>query len=382
MSLCTANCLKTMYAYFTIPLYPWRRLEVYIPNTWILDNPWGHSYLSVSPQTLQSDIPSYSSLQTFPIRRLIHATHKLQAESIVKANMFIPKPLTSSPGYTYKLTLDPDPRVTTYPLPIHGEILPDQYVWFTIAVDLTLEQKDACRRILGLPLDAKGKGFRYRQPLKLADYIENHSRYGNYAFQIDLPTVIENYRHSRRHFGSDKFPDVYLKNGGTKRYKNTATYTIIVCAVHHSDPLPQLPNLDQYEIRKQSVFDPKGFLDRNGRVRCNAFGNVTRDSIPEFHPKAITVGQLDNETQQWIYHDWDQVDFAFHFPKEVLDKKHSIPGGDVTVKGLYCGVHPQRVHHTFCVPLKRNVIESCEEVQGSLHDDFDSIPLHLADRLC
>lgn len=319
----------------------------------------------------QTDVPTFSSLRAFPIPRLMHSTHQQFADSIIKNNGFIPRPYLATPGVTFEQKVLIQGEKIAPLQPLRGEVLPGKYVWFAVDVDLSLEQKEACKRIMALNTDGKGhpkEDFWYKQPIKLADYIELHSRYGNCSFRIDFITLLENYRWSRKHPDSEHLPDIYLKFGGTKRYKNTATYIIIICAVHRyqKDPLPKFPNLTREQLRKQYVFDPKGLLDDSGKVRCNSHGSIPHGVFPEFRPRGITVGQFDAKKMEWLYHDWDQMDFTFHFPSGSDEK-------------LHCGVFPQKVHHSYCVPLKRNKIEDCEILQG-MTNQIEGVPQHLIDR--
>ncbi len=348
-------------------------VEVYIPKLWTLRDPWGQDKTSVSPHTPQTDIPSFSSLQAFKIPRLLHATHHQFADLIIRDGGFIPQPYLATPGATFEQRLETIKGDLILPIyPIRGKLLSGKYVWFSIDTDLSFEQKDACKRVLNLPTNAKGltqQDYRYKQPFQLTDYLESHSRYGCSAFRIDLMTLLENYRHSRKRPGHDTLPDICFKVGGTKRYKNTATYIIIVSAydpVTSSDPLPNVPNLTSKEVRSQQLFDPKGLLDEYGRVRTDSHNCLVRGVTPEFRPQGITTGQFDTSTQSWTHHDWDQLDFAFHFPSD-SDAK------------LNCGVFPQRIHHTYCVPLKRNRIKDCDILHNT-PSDLEGVPQHLLDR--
>ena len=344
---------------------------MYISESWTLDDPWGRNFTCVSPQTPQADIPTFGSLRSFQIPRLMHATHQQFAKSIVKDNGFIPSPYLATPGFTFEQKVLIQGEKIAPLQPLQGEVLPGKYVWFSVDVDLTFEQKEACKRIMTLTTDAKGHpkhDFWYKQPIKLADYIEHHSRYGNYTFRIDFVTLLENYRRSRKQPDSEHLPDIYLKFGGTKRYENTATHIIIVCAVNPSqeDPLPKFPNLTREKLRNQHVLNPRGLLDDSGKVQCDSYGNILHGVLPEFRPLGITAGQFDTKTMQWYYHNWDQMDFTFHFPSDSDEK-------------LHCGVFPQKVYHSYCVPLKRNKIEDCEVLQGTTNQ-AEGVPRHLIDR--
>lgn len=300
----------------------------------------------------------------------MHTTHQESADSIVRDHGFIPTPLLATPGLTFEQRTQMIEGDSINPItPLRGEIIPGKYVWFSIDVDLGFEQKDACKRILSLPTNSRGSpknDFWYKQPVKFTDYIELHSRYGDLAFRTDLVAQLENYRHSRKPPDSSHLPDVYFKLGGTKRYKNTATYVIIVCAIDpilQEDPLPDFLNLTRSVVQSQQVFDPKGLLNEKGRVKCDNYGSIVRGIWPEFRPQGITMAQYDAASTQWHYHDWDQLDFAFHFPSDSGEK-------------LHCGVFPQKIYHSYCVPLKRNKIDDC----GGLQGDFDGVPPHLIDR--
>ena len=344
---------------------------MYIPNKWTLDDPWNRRLTSLSPEAVQADIPTFSSLQTFPATRLVHCTHRCQADGILDKGGFVPVPYVATPGHTFvRQTQRIDGEELSSLLPQRGEVLPGKYVWFSIDPDLSLEQKDACHRLLRLP-SSRGDSRRdcfYRQGIKMADYIERHSRYGSWAFRIDLATLLDNYRQSRRLAGRHDAPAVYFKHGGTKRYKHTATYVIVVCAIDQSDgsdPLPNLPNLNRTELQAQKIFNPRGLLDDKGRVKCDCYGNITDGIHPEFRPRGVSVGQYHQTTDSWHYHEWDQLDFAFHFPR---DSEQQLPSG----------VFPQRTFHDYCVPLKRGKIVDCSDLQS--HGP-EGVPDHLLHRL-
>lgn len=311
----------------------------------------------------------------------MHTTHREFADKIMSDGGFLPAPYLATTGATFEQRLEVIEGDTISPiLPLRGEVCSGKFVWFSVDTDLSLEQREACRRVLGLTTDSQGglkQDYFYQQPIKFSDFIELHSRYGNWAFRLDLVTLLENYRHSRKPPGSSALPDVYFKMGGTKRYKNTATYIIIVCAVDHFtgfDPLPNYPTLRRSELLNQTVFDPKGLLDDFGRVRLDNYRNIVRGAIPEFRPQGITVGEFDKKNGEWFYHDWDQLDFAFHFPSDCGSR-------------LHCGVFPEEVHHSYCVPLKRRKMESCEavtraqEAQGGQEGQgSQGVPPHLLER--
>lgn len=151
------------------------------------------------------------------------------------------------------------------------------------------------------------------------------SRYGNNAFTIGFSELLQSYGSSRTDFFDQERRHVYLRVGGTLRYKYEICYIVIVC-------LQQDHNLnDLATIDTKDIIDHKGLVER-GRV-------VDYQQTPDFKARYI-VSSMSNGGQ---YHSfsWEQVVFALYYPSEELK--------------LYCNkdkVTEKLIEHPFCISTR------------------------------
>jgi hypothetical protein len=125
------------------------------------------------------------------------------------------------------------------------------------------------------------------------------SRYGNNAFTIGLRELLLSYKHSRTDVQVQG--DIYLRVGGTLRYRREICYVVIVC-------LQQDHSFDDFNIiDRQDIINHNGLLER---------GKVVDDwKIPEFKAKYI-VSSMRNQSYDWEPFSWEQVVFALYYPSE------------------------------------------------------------------
>ena len=118
------------------------------------------------------------------------------------------------------------------------------------------------------------------------------SVYGDKAFTIKFSELLKSYKSSR----SDKpLSSVYLKLGGTLRYRYEICYVVIVCM---EDEMKR-PKIN---VIGQSVFDLNGLVDDNGKVVFNQLDK----SVPDFKARHIIRKRTgprdpDEQTQERDY---------------------------------------------------------------------------------
>ena len=159
-----------------------------------------------------------------------------------------------------------------------------------------------------------------RPEIKVAEFAAYppKSRYGNNVFTIGFSELLQSYRSSRTDILNQERRHIYLRVGGTLRYKYEICYIVIVC-------LQQDHNLnDLATIDTEDIIDHKGLLER-GKV-------VDYGKTPEFKAKYI-VSRV-----QYQNFSWEQVVFALYYPSEELK--------------LYCNkdeVTEEHIEHPFCI---------------------------------
>ena len=261
------------------------KYEVHFYHNFVQYHPWGKMPDKDSPCTLQ-------------VLQLCHATHNEWARKIDQGDglyRFKPRPKCGKYGeksyyYTKKWTQTPDMDTPSYQLIPQGEdVFPGYYSWWGLAVDPSydplLENPPKC-----LPPYQK-------TPPK--------SIYGGNAFQSSFPNLLQCYATSR----DCKVQDVYLRMGGTLRYKCEIGYAVIICT---SDDLGELNTYKPITVAPSDVFDPNGLVDEEGKIQDVA-------CVPQFTTQHMNT-----------YSSHEALNFAFYFPSPATEfrchniKRHQI----------------------------------------------------------
>ena len=259
-----------------------RMYEVHFRHSFVQYHPWGEMPPKDTPRTLQ-------------VIQLCHATHNEQARKIDKGDCvyhFKPRLKCGKWGnksyyYTKEWTQNPDLDTPCYQLISRDqgeEVFPDCYSWWSLAVD----PSDAP------PLDGSSRS--------LPPYLKTprESVYGGNAFQSSFSNLLQCYATSRACI----VQDLYLKMGGTLRYKCEIGYVVIICT---SNDLGALETYKPLTDAPPDTFDPNGLVDRKGKVQ-----NMAR--APHFTTRYMNT-----------YSSYETLNFAFYFPTPATDFKcHSI----------------------------------------------------------
>jgi hypothetical protein len=140
-----------------------------------------------------------------------------------------------------------------------------------------------------------------RPDIQVAEFAASppKSRYGNNAFTIGFRELLLSYKRSRTDIQERR--DIYLRVGGTLRYKYEVCYVVIVC-LQHDHSFDDLDIIDG-----QDIINHNGLLQR-GKV-------VDYQQTPEFKAKYI-VSSMRNQSYDWESFSWEQVVFALYYPSE------------------------------------------------------------------
>ena len=292
------------HSYFDTPQPDGRKrlYEVHFPHNYVPHHPQG-----ITP-------PVHTSL-VLPVSVVCHATHKEQASQIVLHRevggyyRFTPhnKPGKSyiedgcSLGESYRCAQDGVLNADTpcyQSIPDTGQVFPGYYSWWGLASPgLTPDQETCLSRITSSP----------------PPYLKTppESVYGGYAFESKFSDLLQSYASSRG------CVDIYLKVGGTLRYKCEIAYVVIVCtsrdlgALNSYCPLTRAPH---------DVFKHNGLVDDGGKVV-----NIARG--PNF-----TTCYVDT------YSSYETLNFAFYFSSPLAD-----------FRCLSSTVEERLINHSFCI---------------------------------
>ena len=120
------------------------------------------------------------------------------------------------------------------------------------------------------------------------------SMYGTEKLTANFKSVLRKFQLSRKDRDTHRRPDVYLRVGGTLRYKKEICYVIVVHTDNEAtEEVECLPPL-----RPSRHFKLNGFLDACGRV-------TDWDTYPDFIPRSYEGGCKDHFAFAFYFNDCD-----------------------------------------------------------------------------
>ena len=160
------------------------------------------------------------------------------------------------------------------------------------------------------------KRYRY----ELADYLKDppESRYGNNEFSTKLANILQHYWRSRQ----CPMSEVYLKLGGTLRYREEICYVIMICTEEDLDSLSDFPNLNPEETE---VFNSNGLLSKNGSIKNHCAVPIFKTEYP--------VQSCNNHSCSW-----EAMVFAFYYPSS-----------DSVLRCHKDNISCNRIDHGYCI---------------------------------
>lgn len=266
------------------------------------------------------DLDGYTRI---PINAVCHVTHNKEAASIQyfvetqQCYTFIPAAKLGKQYGDDRLPLGETYRhierriFSKVPRSQDDPVFPGYYCWWGLST--TEWYKESGENLLSITrsLDVEVAEFAAHPP---------KSRYGNNAFTIGFSELLVSYRRSRTDI-QERNNIIYLRVGGTLRYKYEVCYVVIVCL----QPDHCFDDLDT--IDKQDIIDHKGLVDR-GKV-------VDYQKTPEFKAKYI-ISNMKNQSFSW-----EQVVFALYYPSKGF-----------TLRCNKDEITQRNIEHRFCISTR------------------------------
>ena len=277
-----------------------RLYEVHYKNSFVQHHLWGEKIRGIEGLVL-------------PVSMLCHVTHRSQAEQIrttyTRGQLhFMPNPKPGKSyiedgrplGESYCCVLDSTSRLEPddacyKPITDRETVFPGFYSWWGLALDSTTSQ--SLRRD--------------KLPASLPGYLQDppDSCYGSIAFVSDFQSLLTSYANSR----GCKPDEIYLRIGGTLRYKKEICYVVIICTNN------DLEVLQEYDpITSSEIFDTADLVDRNGKV-------VNIASTPIFTTRHVDT-----------FASYETLNFAFFFEDARTPFVCSVNGQDIAIDHTRC----------------------------------------------
>ena len=335
-------------------------MELYCPNEFRRDTPqgivgeWRNLYEGVKQ-------PNVENIRV-PILKLAHVTHNAEAHQITTDHSYQFKvaPKYGRPG-TGSFWWRPDKKKFV-PIDENTNLFQGNYSWWGpyCAHDYHLPEGHTNEEYCISPAEIN-KRIRPQRHYFVANYLKHPSEsiYGNCVFYADFSDLLDAYAESRNS------KEVFIKIGGTLRYRAEICFVLIVCTEHENDDLdfPALRTNDEY-------FETNGLINDDGRV-------IDRNAIANFHPRHIIQWAKPREDGGKPSYSYITPAFAFYYPDEgellelQLAKCHK---AEVIHKEGFClkAVNKKKCPNNPSQPDGSNSSQSDSDSNNSYQSDSDS----------
>ena len=277
-------------------------MEVFYPNEFRRDRPqeivgdWRNLYEGGQQQNVKNI--------RFPIVRLAHVTHNAEADEITTDHSYQFKVAPKYGRSNYR----PDtgsyrwsPDINSFvPIDENTNLFQGNYSWWSLYVQECQynlphnhPNTEDCRSTAQIARDLP-QGDNGYPDYYVANYLKHPSEsiYGNRVFNADFSDLLNAYVKSRNS------REVFIKIGGTLRYRSEICFVLIVCTENDELDFPALRTNNEY-------FETNGLINDDGRV-------INRNAIANFHPRHIIQwAREDGKTQSYSY---ITPAFAFYYP--------------------------------------------------------------------
>lgn len=267
--------------------------EVFFPGRYHSNHPWGDEAWEKWQDSQFKVLHEIKSVKV-AIHKVSHVTHDIEAEGIERTGTHFTFKARQKCGKAYikdgRQLGESYKEVCPYEydqIPETEPVLPGYYSWWGISLTGVSEAKKVRQAI-----ERKMKRHRY----ELADYLKDppESHYGNNEFSTELTNILQYYQRSRQCYKRD----VYLKRGGTLRYRQEICYVIVICTKEDLDRLSDFPNLNPEETE---VFNSNGLLSENGSIKDYRAVLTFETEYP--------IQSCNNDSCSW-----ETMAFALYFP--------------------------------------------------------------------
>ena len=234
-----------------------------------------------------------------PILALAHVTHKAEADKIKTDHSyeFRPAPKCGRPG-TGSCMWNPSILFDYVPISEKTNLFQGNYSWWSpYAHNYDLPEDHPNREYCISPAQIAA-GILPQKDYYVANYLKNppESFYGDHVFPCSFTELLIAYVQSRNS------GEVFIKIGGTLRYRGEICFVLIVCTENDDLGFPALHTNDEY-------FETNGLIDDDGRVR-------NYNAIANFHPRYIIQWAREDEGKK--SYSYITAAFAFYYPDILL----------------------------------------------------------------
>ena len=260
--------------------------EVYFPSDYVHYHPWG-------------DTPHEDTILPLEVKKLCHVTHDTQASQIRNFKddcyHFKPREKFGKPQIEDRVDIENNESYHSYRCTLgRGQVPKDSTRCYQLIPD-TKQVFHGYFSWWGLAMNRKSppnpSGITVPKG-NLPGYLKNppQSFYGKNAFVSSFQNLLESYRTSRQ------CQTIYLRMGGTLRYKCEIGYVVIVCTSYDYDVL------HNYDPLTHDVLDTTGLTNEDGKI-------INRDVTPYFTTQCIDASSS-----------YETLNFALYFQ----DNKNSL----------------------------------------------------------
>lgn len=245
-----------------------------------------------------------------PVMKLVHATHRKEADQITKGPAFEFKALAKVGRRNYgSWKKKPDDAWHRW-YEIVGTAFPGYLSWWSVSLSNTSRGYTTHADIQGSIDALKSKKLHVRIP----DYLKMkpESIYGGLAFECEFMDLLASYIKSRSPKDSKKsISDICIRVGGTLTYRFEICYVLIVSTIDDSDALS-----DYSLLTDSDLFHTNGLVDGEGRINTT----VDKETCLTFHPKHNVAWVAGRSCS------YEKAAFAFYFKEEdqvlTVDSQH------------------------------------------------------------
>ena len=299
--------------------FPGKHTQLNDDGLQISENGWA----KLSSETLKNAYPLYKEngeQVTIPIDYVLHATHAGAAAKI--------RPKKDDGEYTFK----PHTKCgKKYNDVVEGsyvkvgdnafqKIWPRQSVlqgklsWWSPVISPWQHSTDQYRASIWKAAHALKTSHCY-----LAQYLsfDAESRSGDRGFVVPLKNLLNFYKESRTDIDKDEERVVYMRIGGTLRYRYEICHVVIVCTKRDQELKANYPSLHYSE-----VFDHKGIVLKSGQIKSDFFDSDKSIGVkPQHSVKWVPVSGSKHSC-------YEVPAFAFYYPQESDDLTLNCTGVD------------------------------------------------------
>jgi hypothetical protein len=206
---------------------------------------------------------------TIPIYQIRHVAHSWQTSDIEPdegqtSYTFMPNPKYGKKNDEEEIaSYKKDSGIRFQKIEHDERVLEGNLSWWEVDAYSWYKSDDVCGKKIG-----SVAGSLYTSNIYLSHFMSNprESRYGQCGYVVNFKDLLKSYQQSRTDVVNISDRELYLRVGGTLRYRYEICYVVIVCTKHDKE-MEQYPSLDTCP----NIFDHNGLLFPSGKIKPTFF---------------------------------------------------------------------------------------------------------------